>query len=113
VTGLSTEGDRLAPYVSIIPTGLRIALQTTPGGEGSAIRLGVAYLRSDITDVEVLTARSGEKESSIQLPRVTRSLVRGEAELPDGHTLLVAPLRRDEQGRLELCLVTARRLANP
>jgi beta-lactamase regulating signal transducer with metallopeptidase domain len=113
VTGLSTEGDRLAPYVSIIPTGLRIALQTTPGGEGSAIRLGVAYLRSDITDVEVLTARSGEKESSIQLPRVTRSLVRGEAELPHGHTLLVAPLRRDEQGRLELCLVTARRLANP
>lgn len=100
------------PVVSIIETGLAIELDSQPSiDDDTSIRLGVAYQRSDVVDVEVLTTRVGGRDSSIQMPRVVRSVFRGEAELADGDTLLFAPLRRDAQGRMELCLITGRRVA--
>ena len=110
VTGLKSAGEKPEPVVSVIQTGLEIVLDSHPGSADGEIRLGVAYQRSDVVDVDVLTARVGGRDASIQMPRVVRSMVRGDAELKEGHTLLFAPLRRDAEGRMELCLVTARRL---
>jgi bla regulator protein blaR1 len=110
VTALkSTKSE---PVVSIIETGLEIELDSQPGvDDDAAIQLGVAYQRSDVVDVEVLTTRVAGRDSSIQMPRLVRSVFRGKAEFADGHTLLFAPLRRDASGRMELCLVTGRRVA--
>lgn len=110
VTAHKSTAANPEPVVSIIETGMAIELDSQPvRDDDTAIRLGVAYQRSDVVAVDNLTTRVGGRDSMIQVPRVVQSVFRGEAELADGHTLLIAPLRRDKQGRMEFCLVTARR----
>jgi hypothetical protein len=66
------------------------------------------YQESRVESVEVLETTSADESANVQIPHVSRSEVATASEIPDGHTLLVAPLRRDETGKLRLYLVTPR-----
>lgn len=110
VTGLQTAKDGVEPQISVVSEGVRIQIRPHLATDGKSTELDLQYQASRIESVEVLETTSAGESSNVQIPHVSRSVVATTAKLPQDHTLLVAPLRRDGEGRLHLCLITPRPL---
>lgn len=112
VTGLqSLPNGQFQPQVTLQPEGLSLQLHAEAGEAPGQTRLRVRYRRSELLDVEMLKFRSTSGEVAVQSPQVSESVVDSSAALAAGQTLLLAPLRRDRQGNLHLCLITPQWLA--
>jgi type II secretory pathway component GspD/PulD (secretin) len=106
VTGVESLGDgAYQPHVSVVSEGIRIDLRPQLAADGQSTRLFLRYQESSILSVEVLETMSSGQATNVQIPHVSRSVIATTAEIPKGHALLVAPLRRDDKGQLHLCLI--------
>lgn len=108
VTGLRTVETGVEPQISVVTEGVQIQYLPRLAADGTTTQLQFRYEDSRVESVEVLETTSADKSANVQIPHVLRSVIATDCEIPDGHTLLVAPLRRDEQGKLRLYLVTPR-----
>ena len=110
VTGLDTsETGKVIPQISSIEEGLQIAVQGLVADNSGAIEIELQVRRREITDVEVLTTRieGMDRETQIQIPHISESNFRSRLKLAPDQSTLVAPLRRDAQGNMHLCLIKA------
>ena len=106
VTGLRThDNGELWPEVSEIPEGVKLQMRSELAEDSKTTQLNVRYELSQIVDVEVLHLQTSGPQRSVQIPHVTRSLVNAVATIPWGHSLLIAPLRRDSMGQIHMCLI--------
>jgi type II secretory pathway component GspD/PulD (secretin) len=106
VTGLRSGGETaFQPQVSIVSEGIQVQLRTQLAADGHATQLSLQYQESIIENVEVLETVIAGESHNVEIPHVSRSVVATTAEIPKGHSLLVAPLRRDGQGQLHLCVI--------
>jgi beta-lactamase regulating signal transducer with metallopeptidase domain len=106
VTGMrSCGGTAFEPQISVVSEGIQIQLRTQLAADGQATQLFLHYQESNILSVEVLETMIDGDSHNVQIPHVSRSVVATTAEIPMGHSLLVAPLRRDAKGQLHLCLI--------
>jgi beta-lactamase regulating signal transducer with metallopeptidase domain len=105
VTGLLTRERRLEPQISVIAEGAQVQVRAQLAADGQATQLSLQYQESSIDDVEVLETTIAGESHNVQIPHVTRAVVATTGAIPNGHSLLVAPLRRDGQGQLHLCVV--------
>lgn len=108
VTGLRSVDQGVEPQISVVTEGVQIQFRPRLAADGKATQLQLQYQESRVDRVEVLETKSADESSSVQIPHVSRSVVATDSEIPEGHTLLVAPIRRDEQGKLRLYLITPR-----
>ena len=106
VTGLRSRDDgSYEPQISTVESGYRLHLRSQLSEDQKATQLHFQFQQSEILDVEVLTVQTKGKPASVQIPHVSRSVVASTNSLPLGHTLLIAPLRRDSKGNLQVCLI--------
>ncbi len=110
VTGLRTVDQGVDPQVSVVTEGVQIQFRPSLAVDGTKTQLQFQCQESRVERVEVLETTSADASSNVQIPHVSRSVVATDSAIPDGHTLLVAPIRRDDDGRLRLYLVTPRAL---
>lgn len=111
VTGLQTNAEgKTEPQVTNIDEGLKIAVNALVADSSGNIDLNIQVRHTQIADVEVLKTKiDGQStERSIQIPHTTGSNFRMSARVSDGQTILVSPLRRDQEGKLHVCLITSR-----
>ena len=106
VTGLrSAGGTAQEPQVSVVSEGIQVQLRTQLASDAQATQLFLHYQESSIDSVEVLETAIAGESYNVQIPHVSRSVIATTANIPQGYSLLVAPLRRDEQGQLHLCVI--------
>ncbi len=106
VTGLRSRDDgSYEPQISIVVDGYRLHLRSQLSDDQKATQLHIQFQQSEILDVEVFTVQTKGKSASVQIPHVSRSVVTSTNSIPLGHTLLIAPLRRDSHGNLHVCLI--------
>jgi len=105
VTGLLTRERGLEPQISVIAEGAQIQVRTQLAADGQATQWFLQYQESSIDNVEVLETTTAGESHNVHIPHVTRAVVATTGAIPNGHSLLVAPLRRDSQGQLHLCVV--------
>jgi bla regulator protein blaR1 len=106
VTGIeSLGGGREQPHVSVVSEGIQVEVRTQLAADNQSTQLFLKYQESQILSVEVLETMSSGQPTNVQIPHVSRSVIATTAEIPMGHSLLVAPLRRDGKGQLHLCLI--------
>lgn len=103
ITGLSHHEGAIKPHVSIADDGQILQVRATVADDQS-IELAVAFQESRLGKVESWNTSFDGHTSTVQLPQVARSLVSVTANIPNGHTLLLVPLRRNEKGQLQLHL---------
>lgn len=109
VTGVRTLDDgRKEPQISFVNDGFFLKLRSLIAADGETVRLAFAWRQSEITDVELLMTQSGTESIAVQIPQVSDMRASIEASVPAGHSLLVAPLRRNLQGQLLMFLATPR-----
>lgn len=106
VTGLkSFPAGAMEPQISVVSEGIRMQLRTQLAADGTMTQLFLQYQESIIHNVEVLETTVDGESYNVQIPHVSRSVIATTAEIPQGYSLLVAPLRRDERGQLHLCVM--------
>lgn len=111
VTGVRTLDDgRKEPQITFVNDGFFLKLRSLIAADGETVRLAFAWRQSEITDVELLMTQSGTESIAVQIPQVSDIRASIEASVPAGHSLLVAPLRRNLQGQLLMFLATPRML---
>lgn len=109
VTAVETHDDgAVSPRFTMTQEGIELKLQSLIDEDGRSSNLHLHWLQSELTDVELLETRSGERTVTLQIPHVSQTSLRTTAAIPAGHSLLVVPLRRNPQGHLMMCLVTPR-----
>lgn len=109
VTGMNLRDGQLKPQVSVVPEGIQLRVRPKLDKDGRAIGVFVEYQHTEVTDVESLESISDGKSIFVQNPKLSRSNASTRVTIPPNHVLLLAPLRRDTQGRLNLCLITPQR----
>ncbi|HEY1066573.1 MAG TPA: M56 family metallopeptidase [Pirellulales bacterium] len=100
------------PQIAVQRDGVRMRL----GGwcdDDERVRLQLHLLGARTAKIETLTIGSASGPRTVQIPHVVGSRIDAAAALRSGETLLVAPLRRDEQGRLHLVLTTPDAIREP
>ncbi len=110
VTGLRTlESGGRQTQVSQVPEGVQLGVVTHVADSTGAVQLGLHIRQSEIVDVEVLRTKMGHEagELNIQVPHVRESNFKTSVTLAKGESILVAPLRRDKQGKLHMYLISA------
>ena len=111
VTGLRTDDKGVVePQISVVSEGVQVQLRPHLAADGKGTQLHLQFQESQVESVEVVETTNADESRSVQIPHVSRSVITTTAEIPQQHTLLVAPLRRDREGRLHLCLITPRAL---
>ena len=110
VTGLRTGDKGVEPQISVVSEGVQVQLRPHLATDGKGTQLHLQFQESQVESVEVVETTSADESLSVQIPHVSRSVITTTADIPQEHTLLVAPLRRDREGRLHLCLITPRAL---
>jgi bla regulator protein BlaR1 len=111
VTGLTTLPDgKFQPQITIVPEGLTLQVIGITEEGRLPTRLQVRYGFAELLDVETLTIRSQPQDLKVQVPHVRESVVESAARLGEGHSLLLAPLRRDPRGHLHICVISPQRL---
>jgi beta-lactamase regulating signal transducer with metallopeptidase domain len=106
VTGMNQQDGKLTPQVSIVPEGVQLKIRPKLEKDGQALSVFVEYQHAEVTSVEVLESITDGKPVMVQHPKLTRSLASTRVTIPPDHVLLLAPLRRDSQGRMNFCLIT-------
>jgi hypothetical protein len=113
VTGFKSVGPgRNEPRITHCNEGCSLECSARYDERGRQASLRIVYRHSEVVDVDFLKLRIGRgaEEVAVQIPHVSGSLVELETSLADGETLLIAPLRRDKEGRLQIGLITPRLL---
>ncbi|HTN03740.1 MAG TPA: hypothetical protein VL132_17750, partial [Planctomycetaceae bacterium] len=109
VTGHRTRSDgSLEPQISKVMDGLSLQMKSLIAADGRSTQLRFQWQHSEVTDVEVLEMHGSGQETTIQIPHVSQTADSVAATIPDGHSLLIAPLRRNKQGQLMMFLVRPR-----
>ncbi len=111
VTGLrSTDNGKREPQVSQFSNGVQFGLRAAQAEGEQQIDLNLQVRQSEILDVEVVkTQIAGQDEAAmVQVPHVRESNLKTAVTLASDHSVLVAPLRRDKQGKLQIYLITPR-----
>lgn len=107
-TGLPSADK--ACQVTEMPEGVCLNVQSYVMDHQS-IAMNVQIQRSEIRDVEVLRMQAADKTVNLQLPQVSQAVVKvAGGDVPAEHSLLVAPLRRDFFGRLEIFIITPKQV---
>jgi hypothetical protein len=102
----------LEPSVSTIRDGFSVQILAY-SLQQNQILIDVSFKLSQILDVKTRTLNWQSKPIQIQVPVVSDRLIEVHAELASQDTLVIAPLERDSQGRLNLLLITPRELELP
>ena len=73
-----------------------------------SIDLNIRIQTSEIFDVEVLRTKvpGQSEETAIQIPHVRQSTLQTSVTLAKDESYLVSPLRRDQQGKLQIYVIT-------
>ncbi len=109
VTAVETHGDgTFSPGITMTQEGSKLNMRSLIDEDGRSSNLHLHWLQSELTDVELIETRSGERSVTLQIPHVSQIALRTSARIPAGHSLLVVPLQRNPQGHLMMCLVTPR-----
>ena len=90
---------------SNVAEGISMMAMPYVSADGKSLRLSFGWRQATVTALDVVEVRSEERSLDVHMPQVSYSNIRGEVELADGHTLLIAPLQRDAKGQLTICLI--------
>ena len=111
VTGLRTTGDGTREtQISTANEGVQIGWTPSLVDAQRSIRLDLHIRLSQILDVETFRTKVADQsqEVCIQIPHVSEWNLKTTFTVADGKAILIAPLRRDKQGMLQLFLMTPR-----
>ncbi|MFO0918461.1 MAG: M56 family metallopeptidase [Planctomycetaceae bacterium] len=111
VTGLrSLDGGKREPQISMFSEGVQFGMRAMQVEGERQIQLNLQVRKSELLDVEVVKAQiAGQEEATaVQVPHVRESNLKTAVTLTSDHSVLVSPLRRDKQGKLQIYLVTPR-----
>lgn len=107
VTALKTDEARhLEPVQSQFNVGPFVQVRPTVEEDGGA-RLAVQCRMTDVVDVDRLEVTLDGKAVAVQVPHVSSLLISTVQSVPEGHSLLVAPLRRDTTGNVSIAIFSA------
>jgi bla regulator protein blaR1 len=116
VTGLRTREDGTRePQVSKVMEGVQMKLAAKVVDAQGAVQLDLHIRDSRILDVEAFWTKVAHQadEIGIQIPHVTESNLKTSVTLARDESILISPLRRDKQGKLQVFLITANAIEAP
>jgi hypothetical protein len=98
------------PQISVFAEGVRFQLTPWLLDVSGAIQIQFQFRHTEIADVETMKFEFAEKSHgcAIQIPNIRETSIQTSCKLQSGETFLVAPLRRDKDGKLQIYLLTPR-----